>query len=565
MSDFVYKQMINKVDNTPIIGGTFFLRNVETLDEYTMYELPEDPSGSTQGRYVSDEQVPNGVYKIFRVVASVPTDTGDEVHVEPGRVNHGGDGVSPYYPVTSRVVGDVVHAVAFLDDDATTNDIGTLNEAMAWAALNGYAKVCAGTYKGDSSWSGSIQLQIPVGIKVLDLAGASVECTTLNLTPIVNSSIQLCVKDGSIQGNGTGGTPHVVSDYPIFFDNVKFIGFATATGFTTVNSGAIPTRNTIYINCNNVRFDGGMRHRTLTSYGTANQVAIGSADPTEYPIDTGNPAMPTSRANVAFADADASELTQLIREAQIALKADPSDAGTFNSMESFANAVKNMWFTYRPRFIESSVYSLRFREDIVKYAGTDIRHAMTLKTDADVVSRDSYNSGCATSAAVDNGFIIRRFFREGDTSYRYIEIDMYVYFPDGGHTVGGSWTVGDIRFPSSLISSYINDIDGVTSMLPTDSDLTPVDATGIVAAEDGTSSNNTAGLANIFGGIFYVKAGDPGYYHIEMGPYVYGSSDNRKYQAFWLEGNDNNSLGAYRIHVKWRWDNPKNTNYPRFK
>ena len=399
MSDFVYKQMINKVTNLPIQGGIFFLRNVETLDDYDFDELPNDGTGSTQGRYVTTTVVPNGVYKIYRVVDAVETDTGDEVHVEPGRVMHGGLADDPFYPPVSRVVGDVVHVAGFIPDGATDTLASYITNAMTWAVANNYGSIKVGGYKGSNTWSGATTLTIPAGIIHIDLDGAVIACTGLNINPINNEAIGLHISDGSIQGNGTGSTPHVTSSTGILYTNVKFIGFGGGSpvqGYTTTSGGGTPTSHTVYFNCSNVRCDSGRRTRGVGSYPPGTQVAFGR----EYATDTGTGAGASERQSLVFADVDALELTQWIRAVQASPIAPPGNTAPFSSTADAAEALKHLWYTLKP-YVDTIPSVISGINDDIDTAIAGAYRSRSFLNTASTVNADVYGVGAATVSNVN--------------------------------------------------------------------------------------------------------------------------------------------------------------------
>lgn len=571
MSDFVYKQMINKVDNTPITGGSFFLRNVETLDEFVMTELPDDPSGSSQGRYVTDDEVPNGVYKIFRVVSGTPTDTGDEVHVEPCRVNHGGSGGTPYYPVTSRVVGDVVHAVAFLSDDATYPTIATINQAMAWAVTNGYSKVCVGTYKGDSSWSDSIQLQIPAGIKELDLAGASIECTTLNLIPVVNSSGVMSIHDGVIQGNGTGSTSHVRSESAIVYYNVRFVGFGggpPVQGWTTSTGSGTPTKFTIYMGCTGVRVDAGRRLRSPGSYGYGGQIAIGG----EWPIDTATQTGGTYRDNIIYADVDAGEATAWFRSIIEDVGLDPVDVNKFASVENASKALKSLWFGLKNKFVieETSYVTDSFSGRIDSVYASARSTAGTYDSNVSILNA-SLASSSPASGFVQGAKITRRRFY-GESKYSSVSLKLYLSFDYASFIAAfpiatySSWRPKRISIPSSLIKSILVDVDGTTSILPGNgaAAVKPVMVNGIHSLTN-LSTGAFLGTTPVLGGVVSLTADSPERFAIDFSPVT---DDNTTpataviQKTYPMIGNYLCVGGFHLFEIEMTWNNPAFTSIP---
>lgn len=561
MSDFVYKQMINKVTNLPIQGGIFFLRNVETLEDYDFDELPDDGTGSTQGRYVTTTVVPNGVYKIYRVVASVDTDTGDEVHVEPGRVMHGGLDGDPFYPPVSRVVGDVVHVAGFIPDEETDTLSSYITDAMAWAVANNYSSIKVGGFKGSSTWTGATTIVVPAGIDHIDLDGATIACTGANIAPINNEATKLHISNGGIQGNGTGSTPHVTSAYGILYTSVTFIGFGGGSpvqGFTTTTGGGTPTQHTVYLACKNVRFDGGYRQRAPGVYASGTQAAFGS----EYPVDTGTGAQAYERHNVLFSDVDAVELTQWIRASLNLPVAAPVDVARFASMTAVAEAVKHLWYTTKPYFEANSLLV-----DTVVHKG-DLsaqmkRFAWSGDWDHPVSTMAGATNPTGVISGVQQGFVVKKYRKFASTKYTDICVDLVFSWgvDSGGMSSSILWRPYELYFSSTALKAALNDIDGSTSLIPSLWDSRRLlNISGIIAQSDGTGFDQRI-TARLSGGELRDETGESRFYVVFDNVSAAGN-DQLKLRE-WLNDNSINSPGPIVVTLRLEWINPNNTDLPR--
>lgn len=361
MSDYVYKQMIDKVTNLPIQGGTFFLRDVENVKaDVSMTELPDDGSGSTQGRYVSDTEVEAGVWAIYRVVAAVDTPTGDEVHVEPARVTHGAESGVPLTPVASRLIASKVYVNAFLPDDQPddANPSSTfITDALSYAAANNIPTVVVGAYKDRSTWTANTAVVIPAGIKELDLAGADINVTSGSVIEYEGST-PLLIKNGTLTGGGASTLAHVVTSGPIVFQNVAFVGLTQilAEGYTCRNAVASPADSIIYIGCSGARVNSGRVYVPTSAgggglFGNGNQISLGGTDNIDPKFGA---FLGLGINNIAHSSVLGNELDEFMWTLRKLADSTPVDTSYFQSFASAAKALLILWFTDRP--LARSIY-----------------------------------------------------------------------------------------------------------------------------------------------------------------------------------------------------------------
>ena len=434
MAEYVTRQFADKDTGAPVIGGDFdLLDTLSIAAEPIIFVECTDPL--YPGRYTSENEVPNGVWAVRRNAGTGFVPTGEEITVSPGRISVGPLGGSGGMTLLELVVGDVVHAAAFVPEGATSPTTAHLQAAINFAQDSGFKKVYVGAFKEQRTWAGG-QVVITDPNMVIDLGGARLERTdapgaVIDVTAEATGSgiwNGCWIRDGEIVGSGTSPYPEVNSaGCRMFFSNIRFprsitYGPAIPIAATCQNgSGYVGAH---YSNCiNHVLWKqsdmGDTRFQT-------SDILCAEADAVTNGLTAWSP--PAS-ANVQDFHIGLM-FSALLQEAWTAA---PSDAvSPFNSADEVGNAIKHLFFVQNPK-LNSLITRSPIRDlALHKQAGFA---SMTMIRTYNVPGGPYYSMEAVpaqvdvSDATTESGMLSIRECAEADTLYRSIEFAAFFALP----------------------------------------------------------------------------------------------------------------------------------------
>lgn len=518
MAEYVTRQFADKTTGAPIIGGDYRLASVADAGA-TAVVFIECTDPLYPGRYTSEDPVPMGVYSVERNEGAGFLPTGEEISVAPGRTAVGALGGADGRTVLDIVIGDVVHATAFVPEAATSPTTAHLQAAILYAEDNSLKKVYVGAFKGVSNWAGG-QVVIAEPNMEIDLGGAKVMRTDATGSVF------------DVQADAGGGDGNFVH-----FRNGDIVGF---TGLTPESNDYAEINSTCRVLCSHVRFPrwpgGAARGIAATVQNGAGYIQAhfheclghvlwGDTDRAHTRIQTSNTtclqtsgvASPLGFYPAGLANVPESELGAMFGALMAgATTTAPSDAvAPFDTGESAGRALKHLFFEEKPKIDavfpsvelcdQAAVYKaagrLSYTPWVLFWGGSTNEaplYAQAVAGRVDVPSDD-----------VDPGYIVRKYFRPGATSYSKIEIEGFVAMNSTGleDTVSSEvgylepigWFPRAVSIDFSVVPELLRDKDGIAVIAASDWGIESEVA--LVSAITDASGANAIGLKGSSGQI----------------------------------------------------------------